>query len=156
HVLDGAPGRVPLGRPLTDQQVYILDSRGQLVSPGVPGELVIGGAGVVRGYHDRPDLTAERFVPHPFTPGARAYRTGDLARQRPSDGVIEFLGRLDTQVKIRGHRIELGEIEAVLGGHPGVERAIVAAREDDPGDVRLVAYYVAAGDPPPPPAELRA
>jgi natural product biosynthesis luciferase-like monooxygenase protein len=154
HVLTGEPGRVPLGRPLANQQIHILDSRGQLVPPGVPGELVIGGDGVVRGYHDRPELTAERFVAHPFTPGTRAYRTGDLARQR-SDGVLEFLGRLDHQVKIRGHRIELGEIEAVLGGHPGVERAIVAAREDDPGDVRLVAYYVAAGDPPTPPAELR-
>lgn len=155
HRLDGAHGdRVPLGRPLANQQVYILDRRGQLVQPGFPGELVIGGAGVVRGYLARPELTAERFVTHPFDPGARAYRTSDLARHR-IDGTIEFLGRIDHQVKIRGHRIELGEIEAVLARHPLVSQTVVLAREDAPGDVRLVAYYTAVASASPDPAALR-
>ena len=154
HSLDGASGAVPLGTPLTNQQIFILDSRQQLVPPGIPGELVIGGEGVVRGYLHRPELTAERFIPHPFRAGARAYRTGDLARQR-SDGTLEFLGRLDHQIKIRGYRIELGEIEAVLSSHPDVEQAIVSAREDTPGDVRLVGYYVPAGVLCPPHDVLR-
>ncbi|WP_245892517.1 MupA/Atu3671 family FMN-dependent luciferase-like monooxygenase [Novosphingobium guangzhouense] len=137
HALEegGAP---PLGRPLLNQQIYILDRRLQPVRQGTPGELVIGGAGVVRGYHDRPELTAERFVADPFVPGARVYRTGDLARQR-ADGTLEFLGRLDHQVKIRGYRIELGEIEAALTAHPDVTEAVVVARKDAAA-TRLVAY----------------
>ncbi len=137
HALDqgGAP---PLGKPLLNQQIYILDRRMQPVRPGTPGELVIGGAGVVRGYHDRPELTAERFIVHPFNPGERAYRTGDLARQR-EDGTLEFLGRLDHQVKIRGYRIELGEIEAALTAHADVTEAVVVARKEGAA-TRLVAY----------------
>ncbi|UVO51484.1 LLM class flavin-dependent oxidoreductase [Sphingomonas sp. SUN019] len=153
YAVDDAPGAVPLGRPLANQQIYILDSRQQLAPPGVPGELVIGGKGVVLGYLRRAELTAERFVAHPFDAEARVYRTGDLARLR-DDGVLEFLGRLDHQVKIRGHRIELGEIEAVLASHSAVRQAVVTVREDDPGDVRLVAYFIASTSAPPP-AELR-
>jgi natural product biosynthesis luciferase-like monooxygenase protein len=138
-----ASGVIPLGRPLANQQVHILDSRLQAMPPGVPGELAIGGDGVVRGYFRRPELTAERFVPDNIRHGGRLYRTGDLARWR-DDGVLEFLGRLDHQVKVRGYRIELGEIEAALAEQPGVEHAVVMAREDQPGDARLVAYMVAS------------
>jgi natural product biosynthesis luciferase-like monooxygenase protein len=154
HILDGMRGAVPLGKPLANQQIFILDSRQQLLPPGIPGELVIAGDGVVRGYLHRPELTAERFIPHPFRNGERAYRTGDLACQRP-DGTLDFLGRLDNQVKIRGYRIELGEVEAVLSSHPAVEQAIVSAREDTPGDVRLVGYYVPADVSCPPRDVLR-
>jgi acyl carrier protein len=123
--------------------MYILDAHQQLLPIGAPGELHIGGAGVGRGYLNRPDLTAEKFIPNPFSSeaGSRLYKTGDLARYLP-DGNIEFLGRLDHQVKIRGFRIELGEIEAVLGQHPAIRETIVLAREDKPGDQRLVAYVV--------------
>ena len=134
----------PIGRPLDDLQVYILDTSMHLTPIGVSGEMYVGGDGLARGYLGQPSLTAERFVPHPFStrPGARLYKTGDLARFLP-DGTIEYLGRLDAQVKIRGFRIEPGEIEAILALHPSVQEAVVVAREDQPGDKRLVAYVVA-------------
>lgn len=132
---------VPIGRPLPYREIYILNPQGKQVFPGTTGELYIGGPLLARGYLNRPDLTAERFVPNPFSsvPGSRLYRTGDLARYL-SDGTIEYLGRVDQQVKVRGFRIELGEIETVLQQHPGVQTAIVVAREDNPGEKRLVAY----------------
>jgi len=132
-----------IGRPVGNTQVYILDSQGKPVALGVTGEIYIGGGGVARGYHNQPELTAQRFMADPFSgaPGARMYKTGDVGRWR-RDGTIEYLGRNDHQVKIRGFRIELGEIESQLARHEHVKEAVVIAREDVPGDRRLVAYVV--------------
>ncbi|MFP5287511.1 MAG: amino acid adenylation domain-containing protein, partial [Thermoanaerobaculia bacterium] len=142
---DAAASGSPIGRPIPDLQAYVLDACGQPCSLGVPGEIFVGGAGLARGYLDRPALTAERFLPDPFSgrPGARLYRTGDLARMLP-DGQVEHLGRIDHQVKVRGFRIELGEIEALLREHPALRDAAVLARGDSADDQRLVAYVVPA------------
>jgi amino acid adenylation domain-containing protein len=135
--------RVPIGRPLANREIYILDKHCNPVPIGVPGELHIGGRSLARGYLNRPDLTAEKFIPNPFsnTAGARMYKTGDLARHLP-DGNIEYLGRTDHQVKIRGFRIELGEIEATLAQHPSVHQVLVSTHEDIRGEKRLVAYVI--------------
>ena len=140
-VVGDANGGITIGSPIANTQVYIVDSRLRPLPIGVPGELLIGGAGVVRGYLARPDLTEQRFVPDRFGGRGRLYRTGDLARWLPS-GELEFLGRNDHQVKIRGYRIELGEIEAVLASHPAVRESVVVARTESAGDTRLVAYVV--------------
>ncbi|MBW3570370.1 MAG: amino acid adenylation domain-containing protein [Gemmatimonadetes bacterium] len=153
----GEPANLPLGRPIANVRVYVLDAHGRPQPVGVPGEMFIGGAGVTRGYQNRPAQTAEAFVPDPFAaePGARMYRTGDRARFRP-DGTLEFMGRLDFQVKVRGFRVEPGEIEAALAALPEVREAVVVVRDDAAGERRLVAYVVPA-DPAaaPTPAQLR-
>jgi amino acid adenylation domain-containing protein len=158
------PTSVPIGRPIANTQIYILDNHSWPVPVGVPGELYVGGDGLARDYLNRPALTAQVFVPNPFPPsaplaegergGGRLYRTGDLARYLP-DGNVEFLGRIDHQVKIRGFRVELGEIEAVVEQHPAVRETVVLAREDNPGDKRLVAYIVTSEGLQPSVDELR-
>jgi acyl-CoA synthetase (AMP-forming)/AMP-acid ligase II/acyl carrier protein len=130
-------GAVPIGRPIANTTIHLLGPSGRDVPTGAIGELCIGGAGLARGYHRRPELTAEKFTSHPEH--GRIYRTGDLARLRP-DGLLEYHGRTDHQVKLRGHRIELGEIETVIAEHPHVRQAVAVVREDQPGDQRLVAY----------------
>src|SRR5262249_43114966 len=137
---------LPIGRPISNTQVYILDERLRPVPVGVAGELHIGGGGLGGGYFNRPEVTAEKVIPNPFSSeGERLYKTGDLARYQV-DGEIEYLGRIDNQVKIRGFRIELGEIEAALVKHPAINEAVVIAREDEPGDKRLAAYLVSNQD----------
>ncbi|HEX8558420.1 MAG TPA: amino acid adenylation domain-containing protein [Pyrinomonadaceae bacterium] len=154
---DDARRTVPIGRPIANIEVYLLDARLSPVPVGVPGELHIGGVGLARGYLRRPGLTAEKFIPDPFgrRPGERLYRTGDLARFLP-DGQIEFLGRLDHQIKLRGFRIELGEIEAALAAHPSVEQCVLHTLTDASGEKRLAAYFVPAAGREADPGELRA
>jgi amino acid adenylation domain-containing protein len=136
----GTPDPLPIGRPISNIEAWVLDTESELLPEGIPGELYLGGAGLAEGYLNRSELTAEKFVPHPFKPGARLYRTGDRARWRP-DGNLEFLGRMDAQVKLRGYRIEPGEIEAALLAEGAVQAAVIL-REDREGDPRLVAYVV--------------
>jgi amino acid adenylation domain-containing protein len=146
----------PIGWPIPNMQVYVLDQHLRPVPIGITGEIHVGGVGLARGYLNQRGLTAERFVPDPFSriPGARLYRTGDLARFL-GDGEIEFVGRVDQQVKVRGFRIELGEVETVLGQHPGVREAVVVARADAPGGKRLIAYVVGREESPPTASEMR-
>jgi amino acid adenylation domain-containing protein len=148
---------VPIGRPLDNVQVYLLDSFRGPVPVGLPGEVYVGGVGLARGYLKRPDLTAEKFIPDPFSaqPGAWLYRTGDLGRHRP-DGTVEFLGRVDHQVKVRGFRIELGEIETTLERHPAISRAVAVAQPDGSGLQRLVAYVLPVANEEPNGSDLRA
>jgi amino acid adenylation domain-containing protein len=153
----GDPRRiVPIGRPIANTQIYILDTNLEPMPIGIPGELHIGGIGLARGYHNRPELTAEKFIANPLGkgPGSRLYKTGDLARFL-EDGQIEYLGRMDGQIKIRGFRIELGEIESALRKHPAVRDTVVIAREDSPGDKRLAAYVVPQAERSFQPRELR-
>jgi amino acid adenylation domain-containing protein len=157
HKVTANNGPVAIGRAIANTQMYVLDRHLNHVPLGVPGELHIGGVGLARGYWNRPELTADKFIADPFqsTPGCRLYKTGDLVRYLP-DGALEFLGRIDHQVKIRGFRIELGEIETILQQHLDVRECVVAIREDTPGEKRLVAYFVPAGTQAPTISDLRA
>ena len=146
---DSVPTFVPIGRPIADTRLYVLNPRRQLLPIGAVGELYIGGAGLAHGYLNRPELDAQRFVADPFMPGERIYRSGDRVRYRP-DGALEFVGRMDDQVKIRGYRIEPGEIEAALARHPQLRACAVLVREDAPGDRRIIAYTVAEPEMPAP------
>ncbi len=147
HLVKRTDGVMSIGHPIANTQVYVVDSKLRALPIGVAGEIFIAGDGVTRGYLARPELTAEKFLPDPHAPGARWYRTGDLGRWRV-DGTLECLGRSDHQIKMRGYRIELGEIETCLAAHGNVERDVVITREDQPGDVRLVAYIVPRGGMP--------
>jgi amino acid adenylation domain-containing protein/non-ribosomal peptide synthase protein (TIGR01720 family) len=152
---DPAAALVSVGAPIANTRLYLLDETGEPVPTGVPGEAYLGGASVGRGYHRRPGLTARRFVPDPFgPPGSRLYRTGDLLRRLP-DGTVEFLGRLDHQVKVRGFRVEMEEVEAALLAHPGVAHAAVTASRDPAGPARLIGYVAARGDTAPTVSALR-
>ncbi|CAN5304229.1 hypothetical protein BH11PSE10_BH11PSE10_06120 [soil metagenome] len=153
--IEDAQAPITIGRPFDNMRAYVLAPQEQPTPVGLPGELCLGGQGVARGYLGRPELTAQRFIADPFVGDARLYRTGDLARWRP-DGSIEVLGRLDDQVKLRGHRIELGEVEAAIGSHAAIDKCVCLVREDRPGDQRMVAYTVASGAARPELAELRA
>ena len=145
--IDDELSGLPIGRPIANSEIYILDSNQRPCPVDVAGELYIGGAGVGRGYLNRPELTAEKFIPHPFAEtGARLYRTGDWARCR-TDGQIEFAGRRDQQVKLRGFRVELGEVESALARHPLISESVVVTREDHRAGTRLIAYFVANGVP---------
>ncbi len=156
YELRGGESTIPIGTPIANTELLVLDARFEPVPVGLPGELYIGGAGVARGYLERPELTAERFIAHPARPdGGRLYRTGDLARLR-EDGEFEFLGRTDQQVKLRGYRIEMGEIEAALSDLPGVREAAAVVRPDPSGEPRLVAYVSAQAGASLVPSELRA
>jgi amino acid adenylation domain-containing protein len=149
----GEPG-VPIGRPIANTEIYLLDDRRHPVPLGVPGELYIGGAGVGLGYLHNAQLTSERFIADPRRPGSKLYRTGDLGRFL-ADGSIEYLGRIDNQIKLRGHRIELGEIESTLARHAEIAACVVVVREDQPGDKRLAAYFVPRAGALPRGADLR-
>jgi amino acid adenylation domain-containing protein len=154
HRVGDRTGPAPIGKPIANTEAYVLDPSRQLTPIGVPGELYLGGDGLARGYLGRPELTTEKFVAHPFRPGERLYRTGDLVRWLGA-GNLEYLGRMDDQIKLRGYRIELGEIEVVLERQPGIQQAVVVVQEVAPGDQRLTAYVVARGGAAIDPTTLR-
>jgi len=153
--ITSATGPFPIGRPIANTTIFLLDGNLNLVPKGAVGELYIGGSGLARGYLGRPELTQARFIQNPYERNTRLYRTGDLARWLP-DGTLECLGRVDDQVKIRGYRIELGEIETILSGHQAVRQCVVIAREDTPGNKLLAAYFELQPGTTSDTAELRA